>query len=68
LNGLFTGINFVGSAIGSALTGVVWQEYGWTGVCWTGIAFGLAACAAHTVLGHSNVLGKGKRLTEVPRL
>jgi predicted MFS family arabinose efflux permease len=40
INGLFTGIFFVGGAIGSALAGPAWAAAGWVGVC------GVALCAS----------------------
>ena len=43
LNGLFTGIFFVGGAASSALTGFAWKYGGWNGVCLLG---GVFACAA----------------------
>ena len=43
LNGLFTGLFFLGGAAGSALSGVVWTVWGWWGVCAVGTVFGLAA-------------------------
>ncbi|MBN8884312.1 MAG: MFS transporter [Rudaea sp.] len=43
LNGLFTGIFFLGGAAGSALTGFAWKWGGWNAVCFLA---GLFACAA----------------------
>jgi predicted MFS family arabinose efflux permease len=43
LNGLFVGLFFVGGAVGSALSGLLWQQAGWDGVCVLGLAFTLAA-------------------------
>jgi MFS family permease len=43
LNGLFTGLFFLGGAASSALTGFAWKCAGWNGVCVLG---GLFACAA----------------------
>ena len=43
INGLFTGLFFLGSAGGSALSGLVWTAWGWGGVCAVGAAFGLGA-------------------------
>jgi predicted MFS family arabinose efflux permease len=45
LNGLFTGLFFLGSAAGSALSGFAWTAGGWGGVCAVGAAFGLGALA-----------------------
>ena len=43
LNGLYTGLFFVGGAVGSALAGIAWVEAGWTLVCVVGLMFGVAA-------------------------
>ena len=43
LNGLFTGLFFLGAAAGSGLSGIVWVLGGWSAVCVVGAAFGLAA-------------------------
>ena len=43
LNGLFTGIFFLGGAVASALTGFAWKYAGWNGVCLLG---GLFTCIA----------------------
>lgn len=43
INGLFTGLFFLGSALGSALSGWAWTAWGWGGVCAVGAAFGLGA-------------------------
>ncbi|MBY0254903.1 MAG: MFS transporter [Methylobacterium organophilum] len=45
LNGLFTGLFFLGSAAGSALSGFAWTAGGWGAVCAVGAAFGLGALA-----------------------
>lgn len=45
LNGLFTGLFFLGAATGAGLSGVVWVQGGWSAVCAVGVAFGLAALA-----------------------
>jgi predicted MFS family arabinose efflux permease len=37
LNGLYTGLFFVGGSIGSALAGIAWVEGGWTLVCVVGL-------------------------------
>src|SRR5215467_5045461 len=39
MNGLYTGLFFVGGAVGSALGGIAWVEAGWTLVCVVGIGF-----------------------------
>ncbi len=43
INGLFTGLFFVGSAAGSALSGLAWTASGWSGVCLLGAFFAAAA-------------------------
>jgi len=45
VNGLFTGLFFLGAAAGSGVAGVAWAHFGWTGVCAVGAAFGGAALA-----------------------
>jgi len=45
LNGLFTGIFFLGGAVSSALTGFAWKYGGWNGVCLLGGVFASAALA-----------------------
>ncbi|ACA15422.1 major facilitator superfamily MFS_1 [Methylobacterium sp. 4-46] len=40
VNGLFTGLFFLGAAAGSALSGLAWVSFGWLGVCSVGLAFG----------------------------
>lgn len=42
INALFTGIFFVGGAVGSALAGIAWAFAGWNGVCVVASAFALA--------------------------
>ncbi|WP_246692590.1 MFS transporter [Methylobacterium sp. WL64] len=43
LNGLFTGLFFIGAALGSSLSGLAWIQAGWVGVCAVGALFGTAA-------------------------
>jgi predicted MFS family arabinose efflux permease len=45
LNGLYTGLFFVGGGTGSALAGIAWVEAGWTLVCAVGLAFAIVALA-----------------------
>ena len=45
MNGLFTGIFFLGGAAGSLLAGAAWAWKGWTAVCAVGAGFALAALA-----------------------
>lgn len=45
LNGLFTGLFFIGAALGSSLSGLAWVLVGWSGTCALGGLFGLAALA-----------------------
>src|SRR5262249_49447484 len=49
LNGLYTGLFFVGGALGSALAGIAWVEAGWTLVCVIGLGFGAVALALASV-------------------
>ncbi|WP_027798309.1 MFS transporter [Paraburkholderia dilworthii] len=49
VNGLFTGLFFVGSAIGALLAGPAWAHGHWTGVCLAAAAFALAAGVLHVV-------------------
>ena len=49
LNGLYTGLFFVGGAVGSGLAGIAWVEAGWTLVCVIGLIFGVAALALGSV-------------------
>lgn len=46
LNGLFTGIFFLGASAGSGLSGVAWVYGGWSGVCAVGAVFGIAVLLA----------------------
>lgn len=43
MNGLFTGLFFLGGAGGSALSGLAWNAWGWSGVCAVGLTFGIGA-------------------------
>lgn len=43
VNGLFTGLFFLGASAGSGLSGIAWVYAGWPGVCAAGGAFGIAA-------------------------
>lgn len=45
INGLYTGVFFLGGAIGSAAAGAAWAHVGWMGVCGVGALGGLAAFA-----------------------
>lgn len=45
INGLFTGVFFIGGAIGSAAAGVAWAHAGWIGVCVVGTIGALVALA-----------------------
>jgi hypothetical protein len=40
---LFTGIFFVGGALGSAIAGLAWARAGWNGVCLEALMFAGAA-------------------------
>lgn len=46
INGIFVGVFFIGGAIGSALSGLLWAHGGWGAVCAGGAALGLLACIA----------------------
>ncbi|WP_207485158.1 MFS transporter [Arenibaculum pallidiluteum] len=46
LNGLYTGLFFVGSAVGAALSGAVLAAGGWGAVCMAGATFGILALLA----------------------
>jgi predicted MFS family arabinose efflux permease len=50
LNGLYTGLFFIGGAAGSALAGTAWVAGGWTLVCLIGVGFGTAALALAFIL------------------
>jgi predicted MFS family arabinose efflux permease len=43
INGLFTGLFFLGAAAGSGISGVAWAGFGWSGVCAIAATFGCAA-------------------------
>ncbi|OKO91501.1 MFS transporter [Bradyrhizobium sp. NAS80.1] len=43
VNGLFTGLFFLGAAAGSAVSGLAWVYSGWSGVCAVGAVFGATA-------------------------
>jgi predicted MFS family arabinose efflux permease len=46
INAIFVAVFFIGGAIGSALSGVLWSMGGWTFVCAGGVVLGLIAAAA----------------------
>ncbi|WP_266170028.1 MFS transporter [Dyella subtropica] len=54
INGLYTGLFFLGGAAGSAVAGLAWVLAGWSGVCLVALAFALAACVA----GHAGTAGR----------
>jgi predicted MFS family arabinose efflux permease len=45
VNGLFTGIFFLGASLGASLSGLAWTRGGWTAVCAGGVLFGVVALA-----------------------
>ena len=45
INGLYTGVFFLGGALGSAVPGVAWAHAGWTGVYAAGVLGGSMALA-----------------------
>jgi predicted MFS family arabinose efflux permease len=47
VNGLFTGIFFLGASAGAVCAGPAWAWGGWTAVCWVGLAFAAAAFLLH---------------------
>jgi predicted MFS family arabinose efflux permease len=47
INGLFTGIFFLGASAGALCAGPAWAWGGWPAVCWVGLAFALAAMVLH---------------------
>ncbi|KTT14199.1 MFS transporter [Pseudomonas oryzihabitans] len=53
LNGLFTGLFFLGSALGAALSGLAWQVAGWSGACWVGLVFAIAGLASALSAGRA---------------
>ena len=50
INALFTGIFFIGGAIGAAMAGIAWAHAGWNGVCLLAMAFVTAPMAFR--IGH----------------
>ncbi len=52
MNGLFTGIFFLGASLGALCAGPAWAWGRWPAVCWVGLAFALAASLLH--LWHRN--------------
>ena len=49
LNGLYTGLFFVGGGVGSAVAGVAWVAAGWTLVCMVGLGFVTLALALASI-------------------
>jgi predicted MFS family arabinose efflux permease len=47
INGLFTGIFFLGASAGALCAGPAWAWGGWAAVCWGGLGFALAAALLH---------------------
>src|SRR5262249_51496609 len=47
INGLFTGIFFLGASAGAVCAGPAWAWGGWPAVCWGGLGFALAAAVLH---------------------
>ena len=58
LNTIYMTIYFVGGALGSALSSLVWERYAWTGVC--GLAAGLMMCT-----GLVHAFGASRRAADV---
>jgi predicted MFS family arabinose efflux permease len=47
INGLFTGIFFLGGSAGAFAAGPAWAWGGWPAVCWVGLGFAAAALLLH---------------------
>jgi predicted MFS family arabinose efflux permease len=47
INGLFTGIFFLGGSAGALCAGPAWAWGGWAAVCWVGLGFAAAAALLH---------------------
>ncbi|HET6159328.1 MAG TPA: MFS transporter [Dongiaceae bacterium] len=47
INGLFTGVFFLGGSAGALCAGPAWAWGGWPAVCWVGLAFAGAAMLLH---------------------
>ena len=58
LNTLYMTMYFTGGALGSALSGLVWERYEWTGVC--ALAAGLMVCT-----GLVHAFGVSRRVADV---
>jgi len=56
INGLFTGIFFLGASAGALCAGPAWAWSGWPAICWVGLAFALAALLLHLVEPRADVL------------
>lgn len=54
LNGLYTGLFFIGSAIGAAVAGPVFAHAGWLGVCVLTAVFFIGAALVHRVFLHEH--------------
>lgn len=53
INALFVGVFFIGGSLGSSLSGLVFQHFGWAGVCAQAAAFLAAAFASNLIGGRS---------------
>jgi predicted MFS family arabinose efflux permease len=49
INGIFVGVFFIGGAIGSALSGMLWAWNGWAAVCGGGALLSLLALVLHAL-------------------
>jgi MFS family permease len=47
INGLYSGVFFIGASAGALCAGPAWAWGGWSAVCWAGLAFALAAAVLH---------------------
>lgn len=57
LNGLFTGLFFLGGALGAFVSGPAWLHWGWRGVCATTFVFALLAFAVHWLEPKAEAVG-----------
>ena len=66
VNGLYTGLFFVGGSIGSAIAGLVWTQAGWTLVCALCAGFGVAALALSATSTTQREAGAADKLPPAP--
>jgi predicted MFS family arabinose efflux permease len=63
INGLFTGIFFLGASAGALCAGPAWAWGGWPAVCWVGLSFAVAALLLHLV---ERPLDQNRSITVMP--